>query len=174
MSRSRYRVSQMGIDCVLPRTYNEETRVAGASKRIRKHSRRARNFISGNSKFCEIRQCCTGRTILLVDNGSDARLTTKWFLGCVGYVVHAFSSAEEALALFDPEIHDLVITDHYMNRMTGAELAHIVKLRSPATPVLMYTKAPPPDRSCVDLLVERPVSLPVLKDAIDRLLAGGP
>jgi CheY-like chemotaxis protein len=111
------------------------------------------------------------KTILLVDDDCDAQLITKWFLGYVGYVVHAFSNAEEALAQFDPKIHDLVVTDNSMPRMTGAEMAHIIKLRSPSTPVLMYTGAPPADQSCMDALVQRPASLPVLKDAIDKLLA---
>src|SRR5580658_5205835 len=81
------------------------------------------------------------KTILLVDDDCDSQLITKWFLGCVGYVVHAFSNAEEALAQFDPKIHDLVVTDNSMPRMTGAEMAHIIKMRSPSTPVLMYTGA---------------------------------
>ena len=75
-------------------------------------------------------------TILLVDDARETRLMTKWFLDYVGYVVQAFSSAEDALAQFDPKIHDLVVTDNSMPMMTGVELAHIVKLRSPATPVL--------------------------------------
>src|SRR5271157_6074401 len=111
------------------------------------------------------------RTILLVDDGGDTRLMTKWFLDYVGFVVHAFSNAEEALAQFDPKIHDLVVTDNSMERMTGAEMAHIIKMRSPATPVLMYTGARPQDRSCLDAVVQRPSSLPVLKDAVDKLLA---
>jgi CheY-like chemotaxis protein len=111
------------------------------------------------------------KTILLVDDDCDTQLITKWFLGCVGHVVHAFSNAEEALAQFDPKIHDVVVTDNSMPGMTGAEMAHIIKLRSPSTPVLMYTGAPPTDQSCIDALVQRPTSLPVLKEAVDKLLA---
>ena len=114
------------------------------------------------------------KTILLVDDGSETRLLTKWFLDYAGYVVHAFSNAEEALAQFDPKTHDLVLTDNSMAPMTGAEMAHIIKMRSPATPVVMYSGAPPKDRSCLDGVVQRPTSLPVLKDAIDKLLAARP
>jgi DNA-binding NtrC family response regulator len=98
-------------------------------------------------------------------------LITKWFLDYVGYVVHAFSNAEDALAQFDPKIHDLVVTDNSMSPMTGAEMAHIIKMRSPGTPVLMYTGAAPQNRSCLDKVVQRPTPLPDLKDAIDKLLA---
>jgi len=111
------------------------------------------------------------KTILLVDDGRATRLLTKWFLDYVGYVVHAFSNAQDALAQFDPRIHDLVVTDNSMTPMTGAEMAHIIKMRSPATPVLMYTGAPPKDQSCLDAVVQRPTSLQVLKDAVDKLLA---
>jgi len=110
------------------------------------------------------------KTILLVDDGPETRLITKWFLGCVGYVVHAFSNAEGALSRFDPAIHDLVVTDNSMSPMTGAEMAHIIKMRSPATPVLMYTGAPPKDQSCLDAVLQRPTPLPSLKEAIDKLL----
>src|SRR5208282_3393497 len=105
-------------------------------------------------------------TILLVDDGPATRLMTKWFLSYVGYIVHAFADAEEALAQFDPKTHDLVVTDNSMPRMTGAEMAHIIKLRSPATPVVMYTGAPPEDRSCLDAVIQRTTPLPGLKDAI--------
>ena len=111
------------------------------------------------------------KTVLLVDDSRDTRLITKLFLDYVGYVVQAFSNAEDALGQFDPKIHDLVLTDNSMAPMTGAEMAHIIKLRSPATPVLMYTGAAPEDRSCLDLVLQRPTPLPVLKEAIDNLLA---
>jgi CheY-like chemotaxis protein len=111
------------------------------------------------------------KTILLVDDGDECRVTTKWFLTNFGYIVDAARSAEEALALFNPAIHDLVITDNAMPGMTGAEMAHVIKLRSPSTPILMYTGNPPDDRSCLDLVVQRPTHLLTLRDAADRLLA---
>jgi CheY-like chemotaxis protein len=111
------------------------------------------------------------KTILLVDDGRATRLMTKWFLDYVGYVVQAFSNPEDALAKFDPKIHDLVVTDNSMSPMTGAEMAHIIKMRSPTTPVLMYTGAPPEDQSCLDAVIQRPTPLPVLKETIEKLLA---
>lgn len=110
-------------------------------------------------------------TILLVDDSRGTRLMTKWFLDYVGFVVHAFSNAQDALVHFDPRIHDLVVTDNSMAMMTGAEMAQIIKLRSPATPVLMYSGAPPKDQSSLDIVIQRPAPLPALKDAVDKLLA---
>jgi DNA-binding response OmpR family regulator len=111
------------------------------------------------------------KTILLVDDGDDIRVTTKWFLTSFDFAVDAARTAEEALALFDPAIHDVVVTDNTMPGMSGAEMAHVIKLRSPTTPVLMYSGNPPDDRSCLDVVIQRPTHLLTLKDAVDKLLA---
>jgi len=110
------------------------------------------------------------KTILLVDDSDACRVTTKWFLSNFGYEVDSAGSAEEALALFNPQMHDLVVTDNSMPGMSGAEMAHIIKMRSPGTPVLMYTSNPPEDHSCLDRVIKRPTHLLVLKDAAQALL----
>jgi CheY-like chemotaxis protein len=112
------------------------------------------------------------KTILLVDDEDESRIRTKWFLTNFGYVVDSAPSAEEALARFDPKIHDVVVTDNSMPRMNGTEMAQVMKLRSPSTPVLMYTGLVPDDRSCVDLVIQRPAHMLALKEGVDKLLAG--
>jgi len=109
-------------------------------------------------------------TILLVDDNDASRLATKWFLNNFGFEVDTARSAEEALALFDARIHDLIITDNSMPAMSGAELAHIIKLRSPSTPVIMFSGAPPADHSCLDRVIQKPAHLLALKEAADQLL----
>jgi CheY-like chemotaxis protein len=110
-------------------------------------------------------------TVLLVDEIDDSRLATKWFLANFGYSVDSVRSAEEALALFDPKIHDIIVTDNSMPTMSGAEMAHVIKLRSASTPVLMYTGAAPENLSCLDTVISKPAHLLELKEAIDVLLA---
>jgi len=110
------------------------------------------------------------KTILLVDDGDDIRVTTKWFLTSFGFAVDAARTAEEALALFNPAIHDVVVTDNSMPGMTGAEMAHVIKMRSPSTPILMYSGNPPGNRTCLDVVIQRPTHLLTLKDAVDKLL----
>ena len=110
-------------------------------------------------------------TILLVDDLDDLRVTVKWFLSNFGFAVESARNAEEALALFDPKTHDVIVTDNSMSGMTGAEMAHIIKLRSPSTPVLMYTGRLPEDRSCLDLVIQKPAHMLTLKEGVDRLLA---
>lgn len=111
------------------------------------------------------------KTILLVEQENEVRIRTKWFLTNFGYVVDSASSAEEALARFDPKLHDIVITDNMMPGLKGTEMAHIIKLRSCATPVLMYTGLPPEDQSCLDIVVERNEQMLVLKQAVEWALA---
>ena len=112
------------------------------------------------------------RTILLVDDSDVCRITTEWFLANLGYEVHSVGSAEEALQLFDPTTHDLLVTDNSMPGMTGAQMTHVIKMRSPSTPIIMYTSAPPIDHYCVDVVIKRPTHLLVLRDAVRRLLTG--
>jgi CheY-like chemotaxis protein len=110
-------------------------------------------------------------TVLLVDDDVDVRLLTKLFLNNFGYEVDCANSAGEALDHFDPALHDLVLTDNSMPGMTGGEMAHIIKLRSPSTPVLMCSGNPPNDCSSIDVVIKKPTYLLAIKDAIDKLLA---
>lgn len=113
------------------------------------------------------------KTILLVDHKQRHRVAAKWFLSNFGYAVDAARNAEEALLLFDPKVHDVVLTDYLMPGMTGVELAHVVKLRSPSTPVIMFTEQPSEHQSCVDCVIQRSAHLLAVKEAVDRLLDVG-
>jgi CheY-like chemotaxis protein len=113
------------------------------------------------------------RTLLLVDDEDDHRILTRMFLNEFGYAVVAAANAEQALALFDPKVHQLVVTDNSMPGMSGVELAGKIKQRSPTTPVLMLTGSAPTDQSCLDAVIQRPVPMQVLREAVDALLQGG-
>lgn len=111
------------------------------------------------------------KTVLLVDDNVDTRLLTKMFLNNFGYEVDSADSPGEALNRFNPAIHDLVLTDNSMPGMSGVEMAHIIKLRSPSTPVVMCTGNPPTDTSSIDVMVKKPTHLFAIKDAVDKYLA---
>ena len=58
----------------------------------------------------------------------------------LGYEVAEACSAEEALRLLDGGLApDLLVTDHLMPGMSGAELARQVRSRSPDLPVLIVS-----------------------------------
>ena len=110
------------------------------------------------------------KTILLVDDEDEYRVMTKWFLVGFGFIVETTRTAQDALAVFDPRTHGLVITDNSMPGMSGAEMARIIKRRSPATPILMCSGRLPEDQSCLDVVIQKPVHLLTVKDAAERLL----
>ena len=124
-----------------------------------------------NQKIVEKISESHSRTVLLVDDDVDTRLLTKMFLNNFGYEVDSADSAGEALARFNPKPHDVVITDNSMQGMTGGEMAHIIKMRSPSTPVLMCTGNPPADCSSIDVVIKKPTHLLAVKDAVDKLFS---
>jgi CheY-like chemotaxis protein len=110
------------------------------------------------------------KTVLIVDDDDDTRILTKMFLNNFGYEVESANSTSEALARFDPSLHDVVLTDNSMEGMTGGEMAHIIKMRSPGTPIVMCTGSPPSDCSPIDVVIKKPTFLLAIKDAIDKLV----
>ena len=110
-------------------------------------------------------------TILLVDDHDAFRVATVELLSSFGFTVESARSAEAALSLFNPDTHDVVVTDNTMPGLSGAEMAHIIKLRSPATPVLMYTANPPEAKYSLDLVIQKPAPVLALKQGLEKLLA---
>lgn len=79
-------------------------------------------------------------TILLVDDQDLVRATTAHMLEELGFsIIHA-RSGEEALRLIDGgALFDLVVTDHLMPGITGAELAHMIRQRVTKAKVLLVS-----------------------------------
>lgn len=82
----------------------------------------------------------TAGTALLVDDEELVRMSTADMLSDLGYKVIDTSSAEEALQLLEKGLApDLVVTDHLMPGMTGADLAREVRTRHPHIGVLLVS-----------------------------------
>jgi nitrogen-specific signal transduction histidine kinase len=79
-------------------------------------------------------------TALLVDDEELVRASTAHMLAELGYRVVEASSADEALSLMarEPDI-DLLVTDHLMPGITGADLAREVQGQRPSLPVLIVS-----------------------------------
>lgn len=78
------------------------------------------------------------RKILVVDDDALILMSAVMMLEDLGHEVREASSAVQALEILEQEEgFDLVITDHAMPRMTGAELVRILRDRYPALPVIL-------------------------------------
>jgi len=79
-------------------------------------------------------------TVLLVDDQDLVRATTAHMLEELGFdIIHA-QSGEEALRLIgEGAVFDIVVTDHLMPGITGAELAQTIRDRVPAAKILLVS-----------------------------------
>ena len=79
-------------------------------------------------------------TILLADDEELVRASTAEMLRELGFEVVEATSADEALHRIEAGLSpDLVVTDHLMPGMTGAELARILRRQRPELPVLIIS-----------------------------------
>lgn len=77
---------------------------------------------------------------LLVDDEDLVRMSTAHMLSDLGYEVVEARSAEEALAMVrDGFAPDIVVTDHLMPGMTGAELVDILRTERPTLRTLIVS-----------------------------------
>lgn len=77
--------------------------------------------------------------VLAVDDDYLVLMNTTSMLEDMGHQVVEATSGEEALSRLGEGPFDLVITDHAMPRMTGAELAQVAMERWPDLPILVAT-----------------------------------
>ncbi|MEH3039834.1 MAG: PAS domain S-box protein [Sphingomonas paucimobilis] len=79
-------------------------------------------------------------TALLIDDEDLVRMSTAHMLADLSYNVVEAASAEEALVLIDAGLMpDVLITDHLMPGMSGADLARRLKSTHPTLPVLIVS-----------------------------------
>jgi len=78
--------------------------------------------------------------VLLVDDEPHIRAITADMLGELGFHVHEASAPEAALAAVQEGLKpDILVTDHLMPGMTGAELARAVKALLPSVGALIVS-----------------------------------
>ncbi len=97
--------------------------------------------VNGVDRELDVPNVQKGRgTALLVDDEELVRLSTADMLLDLGYEVTEAASGEEALRLIDEGLApDLMVTDHLMPGMNGAELARLVRSQRPDLPVLIVS-----------------------------------
>ena len=112
--------------------------------------------------------------ILLVDDDPRLLSVLSDTLESYGHAVTIAGKGEEAVEVFDPTLHDVVITDLGMPRMNGWEVAERIKAKSPDTPVFLLTGwgesvAAHEGSQFVDRVVAKPVSAEALMEQLAEL-----
>ena len=114
--------------------------------------------------------------ILAVDDDALVLMNTVAMLEELGHAVTAAYSAREALDAMRSQKFDLVVTDHAMPQMTGAQLAGEIRDSQPAMPILLatgYADIPPGPGQALPRL-SKPFSLGDLAAAVSRATAWRP
>jgi signal transduction histidine kinase/ActR/RegA family two-component response regulator len=112
--------------------------------------------------------------VLLVDD--DQRLLTVLsdMLRSGGHQVTTAANGEEALAVFDPAQHDVVITDLGMPKVNGWQVAEHIKTRAPGTRVFLLTGwGEGVTATDASKYVDQVLAKPISADAILEHLAAG-
>jgi CheY-like chemotaxis protein len=115
------------------------------------------------------------RRILVVDDEPLVCDAVRMMLDFDGHLVRTAGNGKEALAIFDSDQFDLVITDFEMPAMKGDELAAAIKARAPNQPVVMITayaemlQASGNPLTGIDLIISKPFLLENLREAIAKV-----
>jgi two-component system, NtrC family, response regulator PilR len=79
------------------------------------------------------------RRILVVEDNRSVRDILSVILHSMGFEVALAKNGLEALTAFMESAFDVVLTDLQMPIMDGSKLAHLIKVMSPETPVILLT-----------------------------------
>jgi CheY-like chemotaxis protein len=115
-----------------------------------------------------------GARILLVDDNAVVRDMLVDLVGSLGHSADAASGGVEALALFDRNRYDIVLTDLLMPGRSGWEVLVGVRQRDPQMPVIIITGTPAigdPRAALPGVAVlKKPVDVMLLNTMIKRMV----
>jgi DNA-binding response OmpR family regulator len=115
------------------------------------------------------------RTILLADDDASIRTMVGRLLESENYDVLLAADGNETASAFLNCRPDLVLLDLNMPKRDGWETIHLLRSMAPLVPVIVITARPNQHeeamRRRIDALMEKPLDLPLLLQAIQDLLA---
>src|ERR1700694_122331 len=96
-------------------------------------------------------------TILCVDDEPTPLSLRKRLLENAGYKVVPAANAASALQLFESQPIDLVISDHLLPDLTGADLTRQMKRSRPFVPVMLFSGVaePPSGAEHADVFIHK-------------------
>jgi len=122
-----------------------------------------------------MRSSTPGPKILLVDDNAVVRDMLVDLVESLGYPADAAGGGAEALALFDQNRYDIVLTDLLMPGMSGWEVLAAIRQRDPRMPVVIITGTPavgdPRTSQPGVALLRKPVDVKALDDTIKEKLS---
>ena len=150
----------------------------GTVVRIRLHASRFQIILPSEGMVERVLAPGETARVLLVDDDPRLVAVLSDMLRSEGHAVTTATNGEEALALFDPAAHDVVITDLGMPRMNGWEVAERIKTRSATTAVFILTGwgegvSAHESSQFVDRVIAKPVSAESLLDQLAGLKRSG-
>ncbi|MDK4735267.1 PAS domain-containing sensor histidine kinase [Rhizobium sp. CNPSo 3490] len=113
-----------------------------------------------------------GLRIVAVDDDGLVLMNTTLMLEDLGHTVFEAMAGPEALDILRKEPVDLVICDHAMPRMTGAQLAEAIRSEWPEMPIILatgYADLPDGDGAANLPRLGKPFSQAQLAEAISRI-----
>jgi CheY-like chemotaxis protein len=116
---------------------------------------------------------CKRELILCVDDEENQLAVRKLVLESKGYAVLTAASGQQALGLLAQHQVDLVLSDHLMPGLTGAELARQIKAQKPELPVILISAVNeiPADAAYADLFMSKLDGPIVMCENIASMLA---
>lgn len=114
-----------------------------------------------------------GRPLILhVEDNDPQRDGLKVILEGNGFAVLQAETAEEALRMCRETPVSLIVADHMLGGMTGAELAANIKAFKPSLPVVMHSGSPPTSMAHLDGFIQKGESvgslIAFLRELINR------
>lgn len=112
--------------------------------------------------------------LLCIDDNADELKLRTLILANAGYAVLTATTGEAGLHLFTHNHVDLVISDHVLQDVPGAQLIDEMKRLKPDVPFLMLSGLPdaPEGAERADMFVTKGMSPPDFLAAIQKLLKG--
>ena len=115
----------------------------------------------------------TSMRILLADDEPVLAELVSMVLRYSGHKVRMTSDGAAALAAYEQEAFDLIITDLWMPKLNGLDLAKTVKAKNPGQKIVLLTgsvtegEAKPPE---VDFVLGKPVNVDSLTDILSKVV----
>jgi|GEM_PF-3025158 PAS domain S-box-containing protein len=113
------------------------------------------------------------KNIIVIDDEENICEIFSDFLTMDGHTVTTIRDGKDALDVFDPNIHDIVITDLNMPTISGLDIVAHIKKKSPKTTVVLITGSPASmerikkNNSLVNYVLPKPINFKDLSYIID-------